>query len=176
MPPFVLHSTRSVFDVSFIDFASHYCLYEAVKTGRLQQDWSHQLLHAHSSCRSQVVISFCRLLLSTKQKLPEVCSLQRVGVLGRDLAHNWHVARLGARTACSWQMWVSRSSCSSRTALAFSYCWISISISTFTCSTYAETVRWTKSQCASRRRSVNATIDFYVEKYFTYHFAFYHSV
>lgn len=40
-------------------------------------------------------------------------------------------------TACSWQICVSLSSCSSRTALAFSYCWSSISISTFTCSTYA---------------------------------------
>lgn len=40
-------------------------------------------------------------------------------------------------TACSWQIWVSLSSCSSRTALAFSYCCSSSSISTFTCSTYA---------------------------------------
>ena len=39
------------------------------------------------------------------------------------------------RTACSWQIWVRRSRCSSLTALDFSYCWISRSISIFTCST-----------------------------------------
>lgn len=44
-------------------------------------------------------------------------------------------------TACSWQICVSLSSCSSRTTLAFSYCWSSISISTFTCSTYATATR-----------------------------------
>ncbi len=47
----------------------------------------------------------------------------------------WRVS--SSLTACSWQICVSLSSCSSLTALVFSYCWISISISTFTCSTYA---------------------------------------
>lgn len=38
-------------------------------------------------------------------------------------------------TACSWQIWVRRSSCSSLTALVLSHCWISNSISTLTCRT-----------------------------------------
>lgn len=74
-----------------------------------------------------VVLLFVRVTVLLRPLHCAVCSVQRMIYTSP--------ASCGLLTACSWQIWVRRSSCSSLTALVFSHCCISSSISTLTCST-----------------------------------------